>query len=145
MKSTLRLLSLLALPSLGACGATFATLDYSTVSPKVVEVDLDSTGPGKFTLRVKNLGDQPLTIHRDQVVLRTVKGDRIPLPPQNGSDVETVNPGATLPIIVRYSTQDLPDDTMVSLRFEKAFTTGDAQAPAPSPMKFKVGGTNSST
>jgi hypothetical protein len=142
MKSTLGLLSLLVLPSLGACGATFATLDYSSVSPKVVEVDLDSTGAGKFMLRVKNLGDQPLTIHRDQVVLRTVKGDRVPLPA--GADVETVSPGATMPIVVRYSTNDLPDDTMVSLRFEKAFTTGDAQAPAPSPMKFKVGGENNS-
>jgi hypothetical protein len=144
MKSTLRLLSLLVLPSLGACGATFSTLDYTTVSPKVVEVDLDSTGMGKFTLRVKNLGDQPLTIHRDQVVLRTVKGDRVPLPPQAGAEVATVNPGETMPIVVRYSTQDLPDDTMVSLRFENAFTTGDTQAPAPSPMKFKVGGTNNS-
>jgi hypothetical protein len=145
MKTTLGMLSLLPLVSLCACGSTFATLDYSTTVPQVVEVDLDTTGVSKFFLRVKNLGTQPLTIHRDQIVLRTVKGDRVPVPGSGGSDLEVVEPGATRPITVRYATQDLPDNTLVSLRFDKAFTQGDVQAPVPAPMKFKVGGLNASS
>jgi hypothetical protein len=130
MKPILTVLTLSALPLLG-CGATFATLDYSTVSPQVVEVAVDSTGMGKFSLRVKNLSGQPLTIHRDQVVLRTVKGDRVPLAQQNTGDTEVVEPGATKPIIVRYSTQDLPDDTLVSLRFDKALPKATPSRPRP--------------
>lgn len=143
MNRMLAALSFLALPTLfGGCGSTFAALDYSTTTPQVVEVNLDSTGMSKFTLRVKNIGSAPLTVHREEVVLHTVKGDRVPLPANNGADTQVIEPGQSQPITVRYATNDLPDDTTVSLRFDKAFSNGDALANAPKPMSFKVGGTN---
>jgi len=122
---------------LAGCAARFEAFDYHTVAPKAVDVTLDAKGPGWFGLMVRNIGDQPLTVEREQVTLHTVKGTRPPV--MANEQTVVVAPGASKEVKVRYETKDLPMYSMVALHFDHAFRVGPAEAPTPSPMNFRVG------
>jgi hypothetical protein len=112
------------------CAARFVTVQRSVSTPGAVQVDVESTGSGSFSLRVTNLLQKPLSVNRDAVALITPKGARKRLPGGLAS-MYLVAPSGIQLVNVHYETRDLRDGEKVALGFENVFSVDGATIAVP--------------